>query len=240
MAMVVARRTPGRPMADFTASAAVGESIVISWHGRPWTLRQETCAARLSSRAAVVLALALLVAATGVACAPTRAHLDAVANAASPREAVIEIAQSYLGTPYRLGAEGPAFVDCSGLIFRVFADAGELPLIGGGRRRAIGYYGWFRNRGMITTNIDGGTRGDLVYYRRDNSRWSHIGVYLGDGKVLSALTTGVAVHRLQALEQSRFVAFLRVNWWAADYDATQTPMPTRAPLTTGAAGRSER
>jgi NlpC/P60 family len=209
-------------------------------HGRPRATLRETLAARLSSRGAVVLAFALLVGATGLACAPTLARLDAAADAAGPREAVIEIAHSYLGTPYRLGAESRAFVDCSGLIYRVFADAGQLPLIGGRRRRAIGYYGWFQNQGMTTTDIDGGARGDLVYYRSDNSRSSHIGFYLGNGSVLSALTTDVAVHGMYALEQSRFVSFLRVNWSAADDDALPPPTPTRAPSTIRAAWRSGR
>ncbi|HVM29872.1 MAG TPA: NlpC/P60 family protein [Candidatus Limnocylindrales bacterium] len=154
-------------------------------------------------RAAAVLALALVVAGAGMPAAPTRA--------ASPSEAAIAAAQGYLGTPYRLGATGPARFDCSGLMFRIFADIGELPRIGGKRMRAVQYYNWFKARGMISTKPSGGDRGDLVYYASS----SHIGIYLGNGKVLSAMASGVKVHGLQSIS-SRFVAFLKVDWSEGD------------------------
>lgn len=187
-------------------ATAIGVTVIGSvYAGEAW---RRTPAQRVSpARAAFVLALALAVVGAGLPAAPTRAH--------APNEAVIEIAHSYLGTPYRLGATGPNFVDCSGLMYRIFLEAGELPRIGGKRMRAIAYYGWFRARGMISTDVTGGERGDLVYYKRENSSWSHIGIYLGGGKVLSALTAGVAVHGLEAL-QSKFVAFLKVNWSEGD------------------------
>jgi cell wall-associated NlpC family hydrolase len=169
-------------------------------------------------RAAMVLALGLVVVAAGLPGAPTRAH--------APSEEVIEIAQSYLGTPYRLGATGPSMVDCSGLMYRIFLDAGELPRIGGKRLRAIGYYNWFKARGMISTDRTAGERGDLVYYKRPNSSWSHIGIYLGNGRVLSALTNGVSVHPIHAL-QSKFVAFLKVNWSEGDGEPRSEPKRNR-------------
>lgn len=172
---------------------------------------RRTPAARVSpARAALVIALALVVSAASLpGASSTRAH--------SPKDAVIDVARAYLGTPYRLGAEGPNFVDCSGLLYRVFLEAGELPRIGGRRMIAVAYYGWFRTRGMISTDSTAGERGDLVYYKRENSHWKHIGIYLGEGKVLSALTNGVSIHGLHAL-QSKFVAFLKVNWSAGDAD----------------------
>jgi cell wall-associated NlpC family hydrolase len=154
-------------------------------------------------RAATVLALALVVAGAGLPAAPTRA--------AGPSEAAIAAAQGYIGVPYRLGATGPARFDCSGLMFRIFADIGELPRIGGKRMRAVQYYNWFKARGMVTTSPSSGKRGDLVYY----ANTSHIGIYLGNGKVLSAMVPGVKVHGLQSIS-SRFVAFLKVDWNEGD------------------------
>jgi cell wall-associated NlpC family hydrolase len=149
-------------------------------------------------KAAAVMGLAVALLMTSAPAAP--------AEAAGPREAVIDIAQSYLGTPYRLGAEGPAVVDCSGLIFRVFADTGQLHMVGGNRKRAVGYLRWFTRRGMASkTN---GEKGDLVVW----GGGKHIGIYLGDGKVISALLDqGVTVHGLHNISY-KFTTFLKVNW----------------------------
>ncbi|CAN5245618.1 hypothetical protein BH24CHL7_BH24CHL7_16220 [soil metagenome] len=152
-------------------------------------------------RAAGVMALAVTLLGASVAPTPTLAR--------KPVEAVIAAAQSYVGTPYRLGAEGPNRVDCSGLVFRVFADAGELPRVSGKRLRAVGYFRWFSSRGLASRTE--GRRGDLVIYDDGD----HMGIYLGGGKVLSALTSGVTVHGLRAISV-KFTAFLNVQWGKGD------------------------
>lgn len=158
-------------------------------------------------RAAAVLALAVALAGPAVAPAPVAAGYD-------PAEAVIAAGMRYVGQPFRLGSEGPRFFDCSGFIYRIFSDAGELPRIGGLRLRAAGYTRWFiaRDRyGHIEPTAD---RGDLVAYT-NGKRISHIGIYLGNGKVLSALTSGVTVHRLNGVSL-RVAHFLSVNWGGGD------------------------
>jgi cell wall-associated NlpC family hydrolase len=164
-------------------------------------------------RAAAVLALALVVVGAGLPASPTRA--------ASPTDAVIGAAEGYIGAPYRLGTTGPRIFDCSGLMFRIFADAGELPRIGGKRMRALQYFNWFKARGLVESNPAKGERGDLVYY----TKVSHIGIYLGNGRVLSALVTGVKIHGLQTIT-SKFVAFLKVNWSEGDPPAAEPPKDT--------------
>ncbi len=153
-------------------------------------------------RAAMIGALALAIVGASMAPVPTQAR--------QPAEAVINAAERYLGVPFRLGAEGPQLFDCSGLMFRIFSDAGELPRISGKRLRAIGYMKWFAARGLASR--DDGRRGDLVIW----GDGKHIGIYLGDGKVISALTTsGVTVHRLHGINY-RFTTFLRVQWNKGD------------------------
>lgn len=152
-------------------------------------------------RAAGVLALAVVLVGASGTPAPT--------VAAQPAEAVIAAAHSYVGTRYQLGAEGPNRFDCSGLMYRIFADAGELPRIGGKRLRAVGYLRWFSSRGLASR--ERGRRGDMVIYGGGR----HIGIYLGDGRVLSALTSGVAVHPLHGINY-RFTTFLRVQWGKGD------------------------
>ena len=147
---------------------------------------------------AAVLALAL--AGSGLRAAPARAASDQA-------EAVIAQAMSVLGSPYVWAAEGPARFDCSGLVYWAFRRAGELPLIGGTRTTAARYYKWFSTRGL--TSRSEGRRGDLVIY----GRGTHIGIYLGNGEVVSALNTKgkVVVHGLHALN-TEFTTFLTVDW----------------------------
>jgi cell wall-associated NlpC family hydrolase len=153
-------------------------------------------------------ALALAVALVGPGMAPTPA-----AAASDPLEAVMAAARGYLGHRYQLGAEGPKQFDCSGLIYRIFSDAGELPRIGGMRLRAVGYMRWFVSRGLFTRDESEARRGDLVVWAKGD----HIGIYIGDGKAISALINpyGVSVHSLHGIHKS-VDYFLHVNWSNGD------------------------
>ena len=125
-------------------------------------------------------------------------------------ENVISAASQYLGFPYRVGTQGPATFDCSGLVFRAFSDAGLVDRVGGARLRAAGYMRWFAARGLMTRDEAQAQRGDLVVYNGG----SHIGLYLGDGRVLSALVSGVTVHSLHGV-QLPVTGFLRPDWSGA-------------------------
>lgn len=166
-------------------------------------------------RSAGVMAIALVFLSASLPAAPARA--------ADPLEMAIDAARGYIGTPYRLGAEQRNLVDCSGLIYRIFADIGELPRVGGKRLKAMGYYRWFNARGLATKKNP--ERGDLVVYTGPN----HIGIYLGDGKVLSALVSGVKVHDLHGISV-KFLAFLKVDYAVGD----PAPRPDPAPGDDGA------
>jgi hypothetical protein len=153
-------------------------------------------------RAAAVFALAVMLVVPAVAPSPASAAKD-------PAEAVIAAASEYVGSGYRLGMTGPRKFDCSGLMYRIFSDAGELPRIGGMRLRARGYMRWFVARGLFTREESEARRGDLVVYNSG----SHIGIYLGEGKVLSALREpwGVSVHKLHGVRLP-VSYFLQVDW----------------------------
>src|SRR4051812_16855942 len=133
--------------------------------------------------------------------------------AAGPAEAVIAAAKQYLDYHFQIGAEGPQKFDCSGLVYRAFSDAGELPRIGGMRLRAAGYMQYFVSRGRFTKDESKADRGDLVIY----DRGSHIGIYLGDGKVISALVNpwGVTVHSMHGIHL-KVTYILHVNWGGGD------------------------
>ncbi len=157
-------------------------------------------------RAAAALALAFVLVGHGMAPAP-------VAAASDPAEAVIAAARGYLGHGYELGAEGPKRFDCSGFIYRAFLDAGELPRVGGMRLRAVGYMRWFIARGQFTRDVSDAERGDLVVW----DMGEHIGIYLGEGKAISALIDpyGVSVHSLKGIHMP-VDYFLKVDWRNGD------------------------
>jgi hypothetical protein len=160
-------------------------------------------------RAAAVLALAVALVGPGMAPAPAFAGGD------DPAAAVIAAAREYIGKDYRLGAEGPKEFDCSGLIYRAFADAGELPRVGGMRLLARGYLRWFQSRGLFTKDESKADPGDLVVWNDGE----HIGIYLGNGRALSALVNpyGVMTHSLNGIHQ-KVTQFLKVNWRNGDDD----------------------
>jgi cell wall-associated NlpC family hydrolase len=156
--------------------------------------------------AALVLALMLI--GSGLPSSPARA-------AKSDSESVIQAAMVYMGAKYVFGATGPKTFDCSGLVYRAFRDAGQLPLIGGRRLTAAGYYKWFASRGMSSKTK--GSRGDLVVF----GNGGHIGIYLGNGRVISAVIPKVQIHGLNALTHNKFTAFLHVPWGTTP-DVAQT------------------
>lgn len=141
----------------------------------------------------VVLAMAFLVA--GVA--PTFAARP------SQAERVADAVTSRIGARYVHGATGPRTFDCSGLVFRAFKDAGLAKRIGG-FSSAAGYYHRFRRQGRFSRVAP--RVGDIVVY----ANGGHVGIYVGRGKVVSALLSGVKRHPMRGLN-IRFTGILRVS-----------------------------
>jgi cell wall-associated NlpC family hydrolase len=190
--------TSVRPVAASAAGAMVIGSVYAGHAARQ--------AGRTPLQAAVGLALAIALVVPGLAPAPAMA-------ARNPAQAVLVEARKYLGTPYKLGTEGPNLFDCSGFIYRAFKDAGELPRIGGMRLRAAGYMRWFVTRGLFTRDEAKAEPGDLVVWNNG----SHAGIYLGDGKAISALKNphGITVHSIHGISLP-LTYFLRVDWRNGD------------------------
>ena len=151
----------------------------------------------LGARALTIAALAAIVAIPAQSPAPVAA--------ADPADSVIASARHHLGAPWSYGAMGPYAFDCSGLVLHAFREAGLYAKVGSGNyRSARALYDYFRSRGLASTG--GGRRGDLVVY----GGGSHVGIYLGDGQVISTLTSGVRIHGLYAVT-SGFSAFLHTG-----------------------------
>ena len=146
----------------------------------------------------------------------TNPFAPAPAAAATPADKVISIATAQLGDPWVFGATGPSAFDCSGLVIYSFRQAGYGYKVGDGKyRSARSMYDWFRSRGLAKTS--GGARGDLVIY----GGGSHMGIYLGDGRVISALTSGVRIHGLYAVT-APFTAFLKTGMSSGTATTTAT------------------
>jgi hypothetical protein len=123
--------------------------------------------------------------------------------AKSPADNVIAVAKTKLGARWVHYAVGPRVFDCSGLVYYVFRTTGNARKIGG-RKSAYGYLAYFRHRGLASRT--GGKPGDLVVW----GGGSHVGIYLGHGKAISTLTSGVRIHGIYAVT-AKFTAFLHTG-----------------------------
>jgi cell wall-associated NlpC family hydrolase len=118
---------------------------------------------------------------------------------------IIRIAKAQLGERYRWGAMGPNRWDCSGLVIYSFRKSGNSRAVGYGHfRSARSLYLFYKRHGKASRT--GGKPGDIVVW----GRGSHVGIYLGNGYAISALTRGVKIHRINALT-APFTAFLHTN-----------------------------
>lgn len=114
---------------------------------------------------------------------------------------LVEAASAYLGVPYLWGGTDPAKgLDCSGMIQRAFADLGiEVPRVSADQARA----------GVAVDGMGSARPGDLVFWAGQAGRPNHIGIYLGDGKMLHAPRTGEVV-QVSALRSSPPDAIRRI------------------------------
>jgi cell wall-associated NlpC family hydrolase len=153
-----------------------------------------------SFRRIIILLTALALAVTLIAATSPEATYAARGkhdnNRRSEVQRVLKFARSHLGARFRIGTEGHRYFDCSGLVYRVYAQAGLLRRIGGGRMLAASYYKWFKRRGLV--NRRNPKPGDLIWWTK-KGRIEHIGIYVGNGRAISALTTGVKRHRLRSI-----------------------------------------
>ena len=128
--------------------------------------------------------LACLIAlSTSLAAAPARAWHD---GATSDRERPQVHALQTVGVKYRLGGRSPETgFDCSGLIAHVFERAWGVLL--------PPHTSALRKVGAPVTKLKELEPGDLVFYNTRNRPFSHVGIYLGEGRFLHAPRPGAHV-----------------------------------------------
>jgi cell wall-associated NlpC family hydrolase len=174
--------------------------------------------ARLRAVAATGFAVATLLAVIPSVLAAPSSPASAIPQALSPAAfsptatthvsaaaRVIADARSHLGARYVHGAQGPRSFDCSGLVLRVYADAGLVRKLGGWANRS-GYAIYAYGRRHHLTSRHNGQPGDVVVW----GGGSHVGIYLGHGRAISALVNGVRIHGIYQLTTG-FTAFIHTG-----------------------------
>ncbi len=113
-------------------------------------------------------------------------HLDDVRRAMSERaSALVSTAMGFLGVPYKFGGNtADSGFDCSGFVRATFNDTLGLVL----PRRA-------EDQAAATEPVASKDLkpGDLVFFNTMRRAFSHVGIYLGDGKFVHAPRTGAKV-----------------------------------------------
>jgi len=105
-------------------------------------------------------------------------------------------AVALIDAPYRYGGRTPAGFDCSGFVGHVFRESVgvELPR----RSQDLSLLGTAVQRDELEA-------GDLVFFNTLGRRYSHVGVYLGDGRFVHAPARGGRV-RIERLTDRYWVA----------------------------------
>jgi cell wall-associated NlpC family hydrolase len=114
-----------------------------------------------------------------------------------------------LGVDYRYGGGSPeSGFDCSGLVAHVFREAYgiELPH----NARAQSEFG-------VRVSLSELRAGDLVFYNTLDRPFSHVGIYLGDGRFVHAPKTGAQV-RVEPINR---------RYWMRRFDGARRIRPTQ-------------
>jgi cell wall-associated NlpC family hydrolase len=131
-----------------------------------------------------------------------------VAKPAGPPPAVagvagkaVTFAWNQIGKPYKWGAAGPGSYDCSGLTSASWKSAG----IGIPRVAQDQYY-----RTARVTQAQAAP-GDLVFFGSSTSNITHVGLYIGNGQMIHAPTTGRTVEIQSLSKRTNTRGFGRVK-----------------------------
>jgi cell wall-associated NlpC family hydrolase len=136
-------------------------------------------------------------------------------RAPSARADVVVEALSLLGTPYRFGGSSPDVgFDCSGLVRHVFASAlnWNLPR----RAEEISGVGQPVSRAELQP-------GDLVFFDTLRRAFSHVAIYIGEGRFVHAPARNGRV-RIEGLDD---------RYWAARFNGARRvmePLPADLPV----------
>jgi len=142
-----------------------------------------TSAAARALTATTALSFAdVLAASTDETDATTTTSATTTASAgAGTGQALVTAAEKYIGVPYVWGGTNPTTgLDCSGLVQRAMADLGvTVPRVAHDQAKL----------GSAVASLDQAKPGDLLVFNGG----THIGIYVGDGKMVDAPKPGKSV-----------------------------------------------
>ncbi len=130
----------------------------------------------------LLLAIALLVAGCGgpAAVKPNPAPGSAPISAGA-RNDVVLYAMGLIGVGYRFGGDNPSSgLDCSGMVDYVFRNSVGVDLPHSAYRMAQ------MGREVAVDDLQ---PGDLVFFNTTGRPYSHVGIYVGDGRFVHAPST---------------------------------------------------
>jgi cell wall-associated NlpC family hydrolase len=134
--------------------------------------------------------------------APSMGFAGTVRHAASD---LVISSMNFLGVPYRRGGESAdTGFDCSGFTRHVFEHTLGLVL----PRRAADQA---QNAGLQRIDREELRPGDLVFFNTLKAAFSHVGIYVGDGKFIHAPRTGGVVR----------VENMRIAYWTKRFDGAR-------------------
>jgi hypothetical protein len=117
-------------------------------------------------------------------------------------------ALSLTGVRYKYGGKSPETgFDCSGFVRYVFQQAANLTLPHGAR--AISQLGQ-------SIPVEQLQPGDLVFFNTLKSAFSHVGIYVGDGRFIHAPSSGGGIH----------VVNMNDSYWAKRFNGARRLPPT--------------
>ena len=125
-------------------------------------------------------------------CATRPAYVARSPNASRTGGEIALFALSLLDMPYVSGGRGAATgFDCSGLVSHVYLEAAGIPLRGSAASMA---------KAARPVNPAELMPGDLLFFNTLGYSFSHVGIYVGDGRFVHASNprTGVRTDRLDS------------------------------------------
>lgn len=112
---------------------------------------------------------------------------------APERSTLLLDAMGYVGTPYvRGGNSGETGLDCSGFVKAVYEQAEGIALPRSAFEQA---------HATLTIDRDDLQPGDLVFFNTLRRAYSHVGIYLGEGRFIHAPRPGAQV-RIESMNSS--------------------------------------
>lgn len=121
----------------------------------------------------------------------------------SVADQIIALALQQVGKRYALGATGPNSFDCSGLVSYVFGKYGYKLPRASYKQATVG---------QVVSRQDL-QKGDLVFFRntwRNNGSIDHVAIYIGDGKIVHAITSGVTTNSLTGYWLNHYAGARRI------------------------------